>query len=339
MPDFEPAQPAPVLTRGYVRALVAGALLLSLYCLLNVLADPTGEFGLSGRFAFNRAPPPAALAKGEAGGNPMFYARAIRESRASVFLMGASRTWRGFDTCARPEVLRLAGDAWGIAELARAQDLVLNSRDRPATVLIEIGLPQKEQARATLQPANAVSVALSPETAWLSAQTIARSIGGHPVSPTLQTCAPYPSPPQDWGQAAQTLRGWLELIDASPASLRRGQLNLRQMIDAADRACIRTGLRHRLIYFSLPATPARSPAHRLDQIIQGNSRAIARLFEHRVPPAGGCDIQYLNFTTVPPGDAAEQSLWRDRGQWSDYAHYSPRLGDVALRVLLGEANR
>lgn len=333
MPDSDPLPPEPALGRSYLRALAGAAALLILYCLVNLLADPTGEFGLSGRFAFNRAPPPEAIAEGEAGGNPAFYTRAIRESAASTFLIGASRTWRGFDTCTRPGLLRIAGSAWGIAELTRIQRAVLESRDRPATLLVEIGLPQDESRRIGSPLANAVSVALSPHTFPLALRTMAGSLSGQPA-PAFIGCRPLPSPRTDWAEAARTLRAALTYVDATPASLRRGRDNVMAMADAADRICARTGIRHRLVYFSLPPAPAGAPAPALDRIIQSNSARLASAFAGRPRPAGGCTILYANHATDPPGPAAARLLWRDRRFWSDYAHFSPQLGALALQALL-----
>ncbi|RZJ25343.1 MAG: hypothetical protein EON85_13325 [Brevundimonas sp.] len=104
MPSSEKATPPARLTRGWWTGLSAGLVLLVGWCLLNVLVDPTGEFGQSGRHAFNRFPPPAVIAAGESGNNPAFFTRAIREHDGDAFLVGSSRTWRGFDTCGRPDI-------------------------------------------------------------------------------------------------------------------------------------------------------------------------------------------------------------------------------------------
>src|SRR4051812_9923095 len=234
MPASDPRPPEPALSRNYLRGLAGGAALLGFYCLVNVLADPTGEFGLSGRFAFNRAPPPEAIAEGETGSNPAFYTRAIRESAASVFVIGTSRAWRGFDTCGRPDLLRVAGSGWGIAELGRVQRAVLETRDRPVTLLVEIGLPQDESGRIGSPLASAVSVALSPRTFSLALRTVEGSLSGQ-RTPAFISCAHLPSLRTDWAEAARTLRATLTYVDASPASLRHGRDNVMAMADAADR--------------------------------------------------------------------------------------------------------
>jgi hypothetical protein len=324
----------PALSRGYFAGLIGGCALLGLYCLLNVLVDPTGEFGLSGRFAFNLVPPPAAMTRGMAGGNPAFYGRTIRESDPDAFLVGQSRTWRGFDTCRRSGILRIAGSAWGISELARTQRMILQSRRRPITLMVEIGLPQDERNRVGSPLSDAISVGLSPRTAWLSLQTVAGSLAGGKAAPSYVTCRPLPSPPTDWEQASRTLQASMQFIDATPDSLRRGRLNVVAMADEADRICARSGIRHRLIYFSLPSTPARSPALDLDRVVRLNSRVIAAMLARRTSRPDGCTTSYRDFTSSPPGSPEEKALWRDRGQWSDYGHYSPRLGDIALTELL-----
>jgi hypothetical protein len=333
MPASDPPIENAPLSRGYWLGLGGGTALLSAYCLVNIFADPTGEFGLSGRFAFNRAPPPEAIAQGEAGGNPAFYTRAIRESSADVFLIGASRTRRGFDTCDRPELLRIGGSAWGISEISRIQSAVLASRNRPTTLLIEIGLPQDESGRIGSPLANAVSVALSPHTLSLAMRTMWASMSGE-AAPSYVACRALPSPPADWAAAAQTLRATLTFVDASPASLSRGRENVEKMAEAADRICARTAIRHRLVYFSLPPAPAGSPAPDLARIIAWNSARLAAAFSRRPPSAGGCSIRYVNYATEPPGSAAERALWRDRRFWSDYVHYGPQLGESALKTLL-----
>ena len=324
----------PALNRGYVAGLAGGCALIALFCLLNILADPTGEFGLSGRFAFNLAPPPAAIARGMEGGNPAFYSRAIRESDANLFIAGQSRTWRGFDTCGRSGILRVAGSAWGISELARTQRMILQSRRRPITLMVEIGLPQDESNRVGSPLTDAISVALSPKTALFSLQTVAASLAGNRAPPSYLPCWPLPSPRADWAEASRTLRATTHFIDATSESLRRGRANVVAMADEADRICARYGIAHRLIYFSLPSTPARSPARNLDRVVRLNSKSLASMFARRRPRRHGCIISYRDFTSSPPGSPEEQALWRDRSQWSDYVHYSPRLGDIALRTLL-----
>jgi hypothetical protein len=335
MPDSDGTTGEPAPTRGYWRGLLGAGAVLAVYCLLNILVDPTGEFGQSGRYAFNRAPPPAVIASGEAGGDPAFYVRAIRESQAGIFLIGASRTRRGFDTCSRPAILRIANSAWGLTELARLERAILEDKERPVTLLVEVGLPQDESARAMSPLRTAASVALSPHTAWFSLQTIAASLREHPQLPAYTSCTPRPSPPVDWREAARSAAALATFIDATPESLQRGRDNLMAMADDADRLCARTGVRHNLIFFSLPVTPDGSPARAYDLIVRRDADRIAALFASRVARPGGCAIRYANFATIPPGSPGEQRLWRDRGSWSDYSHFSPRLGEIALTALLG----
>ncbi|NJC39830.1 hypothetical protein GGQ87_000088 [Brevundimonas alba] len=324
---------SPRLTRGWWTGLFAGLAALGVWSLLNVLVDPTGEFGLSGRFAFNRAPPPAVIAAGEAGNNPAFFTRAIRESRGDVFLIGPSRTWRGFDTCGRSDVLRVAGSAWGLRELERVEATVLENRERPATLLIEIGLPTTERPAITSPARAAVSVALSPRTTAFSLQTVSHSLNGAAATPA--SCAPLASGERNWIEAERSARYTLGLLDTSTPSLEQGRLNLLAMADRADRVCRRTGLRHRLVFFTLPSSPASSPFSAYDSLFRANADRIAADFAGRPTPAGGCAVSYVNFATTPPGDVSQQALWRDRENWSDYAHFSPALGAIALQSLIG----
>lgn len=338
MPSSEPDEAPVRLTRGWWLGLGAALAILVGYAAFNVMIDPTGEFGQSGRHAFNQSPPPGVIAQGEAGGNPAFFTRAIREHRGDVFLIGSSRTWRGFDTCARPDVLRVAGSAWGLRELTRVERTILNTRGTPATLLIEIGLPTRERP-AIVDPAQAaISTALSPRTTLQSMQTVAHSLnGGEPDPSTYAPCRPLAPGRQDWVQAERSIRYTLTLLDTSSASLATGRRNVVDMADLADDICRRSGLRHRLIFFTLPATPAGAPVGDHDRIVEVNATRIAALFADRKPRAGGCDVRYLNFASTPPGDEEARALWRDRDQWSDYFHFSARLGATAMAVLLGPA--
>lgn len=336
MPSSEPEQARPRLTRGWWSGLLGGLALLVVWCLVNVLVDPTGEFGQSGRYGFNRVPPAAVIAAGEAGGSPAFFSRAIREARGDTFLIGSSRTWRGFDTCDRPDILRVAGSAWGLRELTRVETAVLAGRRTPATLLIELGLPTDEPPAVVDPTQAAVSTALSPRTTLFSLQTVAHSLtGGEMAPPTYAPCAALAPGPSDWVQAERSVRYTLGRLDATPRSLEQGRRNLRAMADQADQVCQRTGVRHTLVFFSLPSTPAGSPAPVHDRIVRTNAARIAGMFAGRAKPPGGCDIRYVNFASTPPGSPAEQALWRDRDQWSDYTHFSPRLGATALDALLG----
>ena len=332
MQNIDPLGPSAGSVRGYFTGLACGAALLAIHCIFNVLVDPTGAFGLSGRFAFNRAPPPQVVTYGESTGDPAFYSRAIRESRATKYLIGQSRTWRGFDTCVRPDMLRVAGSAWEISQLEQVQRTVLSTRQAPVIALVEIGLPQEEPMK-TSSFVRGLSVAMSPQTTYFSILTVVASMRRQ-RSPNFISCRPHASPPENWPEALRTLRAALTYVNASKGSLLQGRRNVLAMADAADRICENTGLRHRIIYFSLPATPSQSPATALDQKVRENSQAIATLFARRAVPTNGCFISYRNFTTEPPGTTAQQAMWHERAYWSDYAHYSPALGEVAMDVLL-----
>lgn len=318
--------------------MLAGFGLLTLWGLFNVLVDPTGEFGLSGRFGFNRAPPPAVIAEGINGNNPAFFTRAIRESPGDVYLIGSSRTWRGFDTCDRPEVLRVAGSAWGLRELSRVEETIL-ARGRPALLLIEVGLPTAEHPAITSPAKAAVSTALSPRTTLFSLQTVAHSLGGDETGPeSYLSCRPLAPPAQDWVEAERSARYVLGGLDTSPSSLTEGRQTLLAMADQADQACQRTHIRHQLVFFTLPSSPKDSPFSAYDRLFRANADRLAAAFAARRPPPGGCAIRYVNFATAPPGDARQRALWADRGNWSDYVHFSPALGAGALEALLGPSS-
>jgi hypothetical protein len=340
MPSSEPEPKTPRLTRRWWTGLLGGLALLGLWGLFNILVDPTGEFRLSGRFAFNRAPPPAVIAAGEGGGNPAFFARAIREHRGDVFLIGSSRTWRGFDTCARPDMLRVAGSAWGLRELTQVEAAVLAHRPTPVSLLVEVGMPTTERPVISDPAQAAVSTALSPRTTVSSLRTVIHSLTGAETRPaTYAPCAALAPQPMDWAEAERSVRYAVDTVDTTPGALAQGRANLLAMADRADQLCRKTGVRHRLIFFSLPSSPAGAPAPGYDRIVQANTARIAAQFAARAPVAGGCDVRYVNFASTPPGAPEEQALWRDRAHWSDYFHFSSRLGEIALTALLGPAVR
>jgi hypothetical protein len=335
MPSSEPEKAPVGLTRGWWTGLDVGLAILTGHALFNMMVDPTGEFGQSGRYAFNRSPPPGVIAQGVASGNPAFFTRAIREHRGDVFLIGSSRTWRGFDTCSRPGIMRVAGSAWGVRELTRVERTILSSRTTPATVLIEIGLPTRERPAITDPAQAALSTALSPKTTLQSMQTMAHSLtGGEAYPATYAPCRSLAPGPRDWNQAERSLRYTLSQLDTSSASLAIGRQELVSLADLADNVCRRTGLQHRIVFFTLPATPADAPVNGHDRIVQANAMRIEAMFARRKSGAGGCDIRYVNFASAPPGSEDEQALWRDRNQWSDYFHFSARLGETALDALL-----
>lgn len=328
--------PPPDLTRGWWVGLLAGLCVIAGGVAFNVLVDPTGEFGQSGRHAFNREPPPDVIAKGVKGGNPAFFTRAIREHQGQIFLIGSSRTWRGFDTCSRPEVLRVAGSGWRMRTLARVERAILDHRRTPAILLIEVGLPTEEPPPVVGPMQAAVSAALSPGTLVSAARTAGHSLkGGGFRPPTYASCAAHSSPAVDWIQAERSLRYSLGQLDTSSASLARGRQDVVDVADWADRVCGRTGLRHQLVLFTLPAAPEGAQATAHERVFQQNAARLEAGFAARTAPKGGCEIRYVNFSSVPPGSPRDQRLWRDRSEWTDYVHFSPRLGAIALDALLG----
>lgn len=309
---------------------------MAVWSLFNVLVDPTGEFGLSGRFMFNRVPPPAVIAAGTTGNNPAFFTRAIRESEGDVFLIGPSRTWRGFDTCDRPEVLRVAGSAWGLRELSQVQEAILKGRRRPVTLLIEVGMPTTERPAITNPAQAAISTALSPRTSLFSFETVLLSLGGDEDRPEAYApCVPLASAPPNWNEAERSVRYTLGLIDMSPLSLAQGRLDLLALADQADQLCRSAGVQHRLVFFTLPSSPSPSPFAAYDRVFQDNAARIADDFAGRTLGPGACANSYVNFADSPPGNALQQAQWHDRENWSDYIHFTPELGAIALDALLG----
>lgn len=336
MLSSDPEKSPPRLTRKWWAGLIGGLVLMAVWSLFNVLVDPTGEFGLSGRFMFNRVPPPAVIAAGTAGNNPAFFTRAIRESEGDVFLIGPSRTWRGFDTCDRPGMLRVAGSSWGLRELSQVQRTVLEERRRPATLLIEVGMPTTERPAITNPAQAAISAALSPRMTVFSVRTVIHSLAGDEERPaTYAPCASLAAVPSDWIQAERNGRYAFSLLDQDPRSLEQGRRKLLAMADLADQTCRQARVQHRLIFFTLPASPKPSLFPAFERVFQDNAAHIAADFAKRTPGRDACAISYVNFAGSPPGNPLQQAHWRDRKNWSDYYHFSPELGATALEVLLG----
>ncbi len=321
------------LTKSFWVGLVAGVVMLSTFAGFNIAVDPTGDFGLSGRFAFNRTPSPEVIAFGRESRNPAYLQRAIRDSDATHFLVGTSRTGRGFDTCGYPEVLSLWGASWDLPEFRQVQGMVLAGRSKPVTLLMEVGLP------TTLRPVTeeplpaAISVALSPRTTVQALKTVAYSISGAPVPPTYAPCREPPTPPR-WAAAAINARFSASQLLLTPEALGRQERSLLEMADDADRICRRDGVRHTLIFYTLPSTPPGSPTASAAQFFNRNSERLAGVFARRPAAPGGCDVRFLDLSANPPGGPAEQGLWLRRENWLDYTHFSHRLGATALARLL-----
>ncbi|RZJ20144.1 MAG: hypothetical protein EON85_16160 [Brevundimonas sp.] len=215
------------------------------------------------------------------------------------------------------------------------EETIFRLRRTPATLLVEVGFPTAERPAIANPAQAALSTALSPRTTLLSLQTLGHSLG-HTAGRTVNypACTPLAANITDWTQADRSLRYSMSQFDTSAASLAQGRRNLLAMADRADAVCRRTGVRHRLVFFSLPAMPEGSPAHHRE--VQANTARIGRMFANRASASGGCEVRYRDLSSTPPGNAREQALWRDREQWSDYTHFRPRLGALALDALSRE---
>lgn len=333
MPSSEELTPAVKLTRSFWLGLIAGLVILLSFAGLNILVDPTGEFGQSGRHAFNRVPPPEVVALGEAGGNPAFFARTIRESDATYFLVGSSRTRRGFDTCERPDVLRLAGSSWALPEFRQIQRMVLVGRRKPVTLLMEVGPPNTLPPVISDPTRAAISVALSPRTTVRALQTITYSLSDAPAPPVYVPCRLEPSPP-DWQAAAVDSRNAAKVLDLSPRGIRSQERSLLKMADLADAICVREGVRHTIVFYTLPNTPPGAPGASNARQVNRNSERLRRVFALRRAASNGCRVRFVDLATEPPGKPGERAQWLRRENWLDYTHFSHRLGTIALEVLV-----
>lgn len=321
------------LTKSFWIGLIAGMVMLSTFAGFNIMVDPTGEFGLSGRFAFNRTPPPEVIAFGRETRNPAYLERAIRDSDATHFLIGTSRTGRGFDTCGRPEVLSLWGASWDLPEFRQVQGMVLAGRTNPVTLLMEVGLPTTLPPVVEKPIPAAISAAVSFRTSVQALKTVSYSLSGEPVPSTYVSCREPPTPPR-WEAAAINARFSANQLVLTPEALGRQERSLLAMADAADRVCRRDGLRHTVIFYSLPSTPPGSPTASAAQFFNRNSERLAGVFARRPAAPDGCDVRFVDMSDDPPGGPEEQGLWLSRDNWLDYSHFSHRLGATALARFL-----
>lgn len=301
---------------------------------LNVLVDPTGEIGLAGSNAFNRTVAAPVVTYVRSSSRAAAYRRTIATTSANIFLIGTSREARGFDLCDRPDVLRIAGSSWGIRDMAEIERLLLETRSRPATLLIAVGLPSDSGRPDPNRKFASRFSALSPGMTLLSVETmIANIAGGGQTASREAECRPLKPDDADWRGAAARLNHISRALDSSEGSLRRGTAIVQEMAGLAERICAQRGIRHRIVFFSLPATPALSGTGAVDQLYARNTRMLAadinRRFAH-----GACRILYADFVTAPPGTAAEQRNWTDRANWTDFTHFSPQLGRVAFDAML-----
>ncbi len=323
------------LGRAYWAGFAAACAIVLGIAALNVFIDPTGAFGLNSAHALNRTMPANVLDHVRRGAPTAVYRRIVRESGADVFLIGPSRAAVGFDTCRRPEVLRLAGSSWGPREMATAAALALERRREPAVLLIEVGLPLDDGGPEPDGRRALVNAALSPRSTLFSLQTIAASLSGDDQPGRLAACGAEVRIP-DWQAAARNLEHMQRIVDVSPASARRGRAIVDGMVEAADDICRSTGVRHTLILFALPPTPPHPAMQGFTRRVATGLRGLSQDLK-RSRREGGCRVIVHDMIARPPGPASGRALWNDRSEWVDYTHFSPRLGALALEELLAVA--
>ena len=105
------------------------------------------------------------------------------------------------------------------------------------------------------------------------------------------------------------------------------------MADLADEICAGEGIRHTVVFYSLPSTPPDSPGISRARLFNQHSDRLSRLFARRPAALNGCHIRFISLATDAPGKSGEQALWLKRENWLDYTHFSPQLGALALDVL------
>lgn len=328
--DAQPLGGAKLFWRA---SLTCGALILAM-CVLNASIDPTGQIGLVKTHALNRTVTAPVVSFVRNSHSVVAYERAIATTSADTFLIGTSREARGFDLCDRPNMLRIAGSSWGIREIAQVHAKILETRTAPTTLLIELGVPSDSGGAGESPDPSAAYTALSPRTTWLSFQTVAANMRkSDEIAVHEAACRPLPSDPVNWQAAAERFEFGSRLFDTSKASRQRGRAILEQMVGDANRICAKTKIRHRIVYFSLPGTPNSPLSQQFDASLKDAQRDMAKLFQ-QLSGHGACRFRYLDLLTTPPGSSAEQQLWRDRDQWSDFTHFSPHLGRLALNAIL-----
>jgi len=162
------------------------------------------------------------------------------------------------------------------------------------------------------------------------------SLSGEAPAPVYIRCQPRRGV-EDWELAvANAGRSADNLELSSPAFLRQRQ-SLLDIAADADAICARSGVRHTIVFYTLPSTPAGVQRADTARQLNDHARGLENFFSRRPRDANGCRHTFVDLASDPPGGAAKRNLWLQRDYWSDYTHFSPQLGSSAIDALLDVA--
>ena len=314
------------------RALVGGCVVIVVSALLNTVIDPLGQIGLIRPHRWNLTMPSSTVQTIREQQDVSAYRRIIATTGADTFLIGTSREARGFDLCDRPNVLRIAGSGWGMREIAAVQRHILETRVRPATLLIELGVAINSSVAVQRGDYRAIRAAIAPATTVISLRTIAHNLGTSDENAAYEAmCRPSETAPVDWNMAAAGFQRVFQTgVDVGARA--RGREMLKHMMADASLLCARTRLRHSIIFFALPGLPPSRLARQHEVALRAERRQDARAIDD-FAEASECRIRFIDLSSTPPGSTDLRSPWQDRSNWLDYTHFSPALGRLAIDAL------
>lgn len=106
-----------------------------------------------------------------------------------------------------------------------------------------------------------------------------------------------------------------------------------EAISSVEEICHRQGIRHKINWIILPQTANywKRPLQQetLRQLQQSYETAIKSVR----PYAGACDISLTSF--IPEPNNPDLKLWQQKELWEDYIHFSPVLGALVLKNIIG----
>lgn len=310
--------------RRYLLGLLLALAALVVVAAFNLIVDPLGLFGAARRHAFNRSTPMSVMYWLAESRDTSFYQRIVADPAVDTVLIGTSRTDLGFDTCGLP-IGRVVGYGWGAREFGEVTLAALAGRTRAATLLIEVAI---DNDPAAPPPRSSVSrwlyAAWSPLVTRLTWDTLVESVRHQGQPANCRRAGHYVPPAQRFRAGHDGLAGALAMPGST--GYRRSLARLSATVRAADRICGESGLRHRLVLFSLPLSHRRTV--RLDRLSRRVAADVRQVLDAR--PSRHCEMSLADFSLSAPGGDA----WQDPTAWWNESHFSPRLGNAALPALL-----
>jgi len=319
------------LSRGYWVGLALALALAGPVILLNVLVNPIGIFGAPRQHVFNRTTPRPALEFVSGRRLTHFYDDVVADPQTNIFLVGDSRIGVGMPSCGLP-IGRVIGLGWGLQTFDPVVRHLLTSRNRPATVLIQLPVLTEPEVLPTSSSATLmVYGALAPHATRLSLLTLQANakrrfsdLGGREANCASQQA--FGLEPAPITRTEQERRDYLH---AGSNRYMHNLATLATLSAAADGVCARRHVRHRLVFFRLPASFEQSED--LRQMTVRASADAQRTIQARPTAASGCSISFVDFSSGPPG---QEIRWRQPSNWIDQSHFGQALGASALSAIL-----